>query len=162
MPLDSILVSNPFTALGAIAGPAILTNACSVLTLGTGNRLSRVVDRTRLVVQDIGSLAPDDASRGALERQLQRLDERAHILLNALRAFYSALGLFAASALLSAIGSVLATYGPPTFFGAAAIAALGAGTGAVAALIRGCAQMVRETRLAIRSLQHEAGARPAI
>jgi hypothetical protein len=162
MTVDSSLVNNPFTALGAIAGPAILTNACSVLALGTSNRLSRVVDRTRIVVHDITSVTMEAKQRAALERQLQHLDVRAHILLHALRAFYAALGLFAAAALLSAMGSVLATFGRPIVFDTVAIAALGAGTGAVASLARGCVQMVRETRLAVRSLQEEAGARTAI
>jgi hypothetical protein len=39
----TVLLSNPFASLSAIAGPAILTNACSVLALGTSNRLGRVV-----------------------------------------------------------------------------------------------------------------------
>ena len=38
---------NPFAVLTAIVAPAILTNASSVLALGTSNRLGRVVDRTR-------------------------------------------------------------------------------------------------------------------
>jgi hypothetical protein len=140
MIVDSSLVNNPFTALGAIAGPAILTNACSVPALGTSNRLSRVVDRTRIVVHDIKSSTMEAKQR----------------------AFYAALGLFAAAALLSAMGSVLATFGRPIVFDTVAIVALGAGTGAVASLARGCVQMVRETRLAVRSLQEEAGARTAV
>ena len=40
---------NPFAVLTAIVAPAILTNASSVLALGTSNRLGRVVDRTRVV-----------------------------------------------------------------------------------------------------------------
>jgi hypothetical protein len=38
---------NPFAVMTLIAAPAIVTNAASVLTLGTGNRLARVVDRSR-------------------------------------------------------------------------------------------------------------------
>jgi hypothetical protein len=37
----------PFTALTLVAAPAVLTNACSVLALGTGNRFARAVDRQR-------------------------------------------------------------------------------------------------------------------
>ena len=36
---------NPFAVLTAVVAPAILTNACSVLALGTSNRLARVVAR---------------------------------------------------------------------------------------------------------------------
>jgi len=41
--------NNPFGVLTSVVAPAILTNACSVLALGTSNRLARVVDRTRVV-----------------------------------------------------------------------------------------------------------------
>ncbi len=37
------VANNPFAILTAIVAPAILTNACSVLALGTSNRLGRVV-----------------------------------------------------------------------------------------------------------------------
>ena len=42
----SPLGRSPFAVLTAIVGPAILTNASSVLCLGTSNRIARVVDRT--------------------------------------------------------------------------------------------------------------------
>jgi hypothetical protein len=41
------ITDNPFAVLTLIAAPAVFTNASSVLALGTGNRLARVVDRTR-------------------------------------------------------------------------------------------------------------------
>ena len=37
--------TNPFTVLTFIAAPAVLTNASSVLALGTSNRFARVIDR---------------------------------------------------------------------------------------------------------------------
>ena len=43
--------------------------------------------------------------------QLERLQLRAHLLLRALRVFYAALGSFAAAALMSVVGSILAYYG---------------------------------------------------
>ena len=46
---DLNFADNPFAVLTAIVAPAILTNACSVLSLGTSNRIARVVDRTRVV-----------------------------------------------------------------------------------------------------------------
>jgi len=47
---------NPFAVLTAVVAPAILTNACSVLALGTSNRLARVVDRTRVVARELAAL----------------------------------------------------------------------------------------------------------
>src|SRR5712692_7320698 len=42
---------NPLAVLTLIGAPAVFTNASSVLVLGTGNRLARVVDRTRYLAQ---------------------------------------------------------------------------------------------------------------
>src|SRR5215467_8461759 len=112
MPSDTLsLVINPFTTLGAIAGPAVLTNASSILALATGNRLARVLDRSRAVARNMTLASADDPRQPERQRTLRNLDGRAHMLVHALRAFYTATGLFAVSALLSAIGSVLATYG---------------------------------------------------
>src|SRR5258705_5836908 len=95
------VANNPFAVLTAIVAPAILTNACSVLALGTSNRLGRVVDRTRVGASDIAASKP--GSEGFLEwnSQLRALEIRTHMLLRALRLFYAALGLLASSALIS-------------------------------------------------------------
>jgi hypothetical protein len=110
------VANNPFAVLTAIVAPAILTNACSVLALGTSNRLGRVVDRTRVVASDIAASQP--ASEGFLEwtSQLRALEIRVHMLLRALRLFYAALGLFASSALISVAGSMAAYYGQRLLF----------------------------------------------
>jgi hypothetical protein len=65
MPSDTLSLVNPFTALGAIAGPAILTNACSILALGTSNRLARVLDRTRAISRHIGRSSSEDRGQTA-------------------------------------------------------------------------------------------------
>lgn len=54
----SPLTDSPFAVLTAVVAPAVLTNASSVLCLGTGNRLARVVDRTRVITAEISSLEP--------------------------------------------------------------------------------------------------------
>src|SRR5262244_1821468 len=46
--MSTPVTDNPFAVLTLIAAPAVFTNASSVLALGTGNRLARVVDRTRV------------------------------------------------------------------------------------------------------------------
>jgi len=53
--MDTV-AGNPFAVLTAVVAPAILTNACSVLALGTSNRLARVVDRTRVVARELAAL----------------------------------------------------------------------------------------------------------
>jgi hypothetical protein len=150
------VANNPFAVLTAIVAPAILTNACSVLALGTSNRLGRVVDRTRVVASDIAASKP--GSEGFVEwtSQLRALETRTHMLLRALRLFYAALGLFASSALISVAGSIAAFYGQRLLFQVGAVLAVVSGGSAVLGLSAGCFSMVNETRLAVRSLGEEA------
>ena len=155
-------LTNPFAALGAIAGPAVLTNACSVLALGTSNRLGRVVDRTRIIVRELRALGDDDLEREGLVRQLDTMELRGVLLLKALRAFYAALGLFATAALCSALGSALALYNQVVLFDVAAVLAMATGIAAVVSLVRGCVVMIGETRIAVRGLQEEARGRSAL
>lgn len=148
--------SNPFAVLTAIVAPAILTNACSVLALGTSNRLARVVDRTRVVTADIVASKPDSPEHHGWTSQLHDLERRGKMLIRALRLIYAALGLFASTALISVGGSVAAYYGQRFVFRLGVTLAVLAGTSAVIGLTVGCYQMVQETRLAIRSLEAEA------
>jgi len=149
-------VSTPFAVLTAVVAPAILTNASSVLALGTSNRLARVVDRTRVVTAELGEFEPGTADYQSWATQLPRLQVRADLLVKALRLFYACLGLFAASALVSVGGSMAAYYGRPLLFELAAGLAMVTGASAVVGLASGCALMVRETTLAVRNLTEEA------
>src|ERR1700716_3238195 len=96
---------NPFAVLTAVVAPAILTNASSVLALGTSNRLARVVDRTCGVSAGLRGLEPGAPEYQAWAAQLPRLQLRAHLLVKALGFFYAGLGFFASSALVSVGGS---------------------------------------------------------
>jgi hypothetical protein len=154
-----LLNDNPFAILTAVVAPAILTNASSILCLGTGNRIARVVDRTRIVTAALASIEPGNPGYQAHVNQLQKLQVRAKLLLAALRLFYASLGSFAASALISVIGSVLAFYNVPAAFYMAAVAGLVIGALGVTGLVVGCTIMVRETRFAMQTLSEEAGLR---
>src|SRR5579864_1341041 len=100
---------SPFAVLTLIAAPAVFTNASSVLALGTGNRLARVVDRTRQLATQIRSaeLSKPSETEMAL-RHVGRLEKRADRLVHALRFFYTAIGSFAAASLISIFGAILA------------------------------------------------------
>ena len=155
--------SNPFAVLTAVVAPAILTNASSVLALGTSNRLARVVDRTRVVAKELAGIEPGarieskiEGEYESLSAQLDRLQVRAQLLVKALRLFYASLGLFATAALLSVVGSMSTYYGQQILFQVMAVLALVAGLIAVLGLALGCALMVHETRLAVRNLAEEA------
>ena len=146
---------NPFAVLTAVVAPAVLTNACSVLCLGTSNRIARVVDRTRAIVAGMPHLEQDNPEYAIRVRQLERLQRRGQFLVKALRLLYAALAGFAASALISVIGAALAYYGHPFVFRVVAVLALAIGVFAVTVLTAGCALMVRETRLAMQNLLEE-------
>ena len=157
---------NPFAVLTAVVAPAILTNACSVLALGTSNRLARVVDRTRVVARELALI--EDVGEGSTSHkkvhgdraywagQLSGLQVRTRLLVRALRAIYSSLGLFATAALVSVVGSLVTYYGQRILFQVTAGVALLAGAVAVLGLASGCALMVHETRLAVQLLTEEA------
>ena len=76
---------NPFAALTIVVAPAILTNASSVLCLGTANRLARVVDRTRVVSAELANAAPNTRNLEACQRKLQDLRVRWTLVLRALK-----------------------------------------------------------------------------
>src|SRR6201987_90530 len=137
---------NPFAALTIVVAPAILTNASSVLCLGTANRLARVVDRTRVVSAELANAAPNTRNLEACRRKLQDLRVRWTLVLRALRLFYLSLGSFAAATLISLFGAVVASSGLHIPFPFIALLGLVSGTLGVAGLVFGCSIMVQETR----------------
>jgi hypothetical protein len=151
----SPLTDNPFAVLTAVVAPAVLTNASSVLCLGTGNRLARVVDRTRVINAEIVHYTPESRDYQVRAAQLEGMKTRAELLYRALRILYASLGSFAASALISVIGSALAFFDSQVGFHVAAVVGLAAGAFAVYGLVTGCLLMVRETRLAVKIIGEE-------
>lgn len=146
---------SPFAALTVIVAPAILTNASSVLSLGTSNRIARVVDRTRVLAAGLASIDPSSARAAAYREHLDRLKLRGQLLLSALRWFYTSIGAFAAAALISVVGSVVASSVTDPVFQVLATLGLLAGAVGVAGLVFGGAVMARETRLAVQFLEKE-------
>lgn len=153
---SSVLNNNPFAVLTAIVAPAVLTNACSVLCLGTGNRIARAVDRTRILAAEMGDLEPGSTEYQFRLEQLDSLRARAAYLFRALRLLYTALGGFAAAALISIMGSTFALYQLDSAFHVMALLALISGVSATGALVIACTILVTEVRVAIRSVANEA------
>jgi hypothetical protein len=147
--------ADPFSILTVVVAPAVLTNASSVLALGTNNRLARVADRTHAVTAQLAKLEPRARGYEIWKAQLPALYARAQLLLRALRCFYLSLGLFASSALISIAGSIAVSYGEQSAFRIAAGIAVVCGALAVIALACGCVLMIRETQLAVRGLAQE-------
>jgi len=150
------LTDSPFAALSLIVAPAMLTNASSLLALGTSNRFARAVDRQRqlsaLLEKDGENMTP---AEGDLRlRQLRRTEIRGQLLLRTLTSFYLSLGAFAAASFLSLIGAVISPLPIPSII--IAVLAMVAGLTCIVGLVTGSVRVVRETRLALESLEEEA------
>jgi hypothetical protein len=157
MMADASSLGNPFAALTVIVAPAILTNASSVLCMGTANRVARVVDRTRQVAAELADIS-DAGSRAYQIRvsQLELLHVRSHKLFWALRFTYASLGLFASAALVAVLGSIAFYYNLQLAFETLAFMGFAVFVLAVSSLGSGCVLMVREVQLALTSLEDEA------
>lgn len=155
---------NPFAVLSLIVAPAILTNAASVLSMSTSNRLARAVDRARELARQLESVEaiggpPDDEQAREFQRRLTELtatENRALMLLQVLQSFYVALGGFATATLASLLGAVIAPTGAATPMRALEVLAVSAGVIGVGALVRGSAILIRETSIAVRTLSERA------
>ena len=151
------LSDNPFAALSLIVAPAILTNASSVLILSTSNRLARAVDRARVLTLELEE-SNDFASEVGKRRlrELTSAEERSVLLVRALRIFYMAVSGFASAALLSLVGALLAPKMPAAFSSGLELLVIAAALVAVGSLVMGAVLLVRETRMAVRSLSERA------
>ncbi len=155
---------NPFAALSLIVAPAILTNASSVLSMSTSNRLARAVDRARELSRQLeaaegsgGPAGSEDARE--FERRLNELtatEERAIMLLHVLQSFYVALGGFATATFASLLGAVVVPLGTGVGVTALELLAVTAGFVGVGAMVRGSAILIRETSIAVRVVTERA------
>src|SRR5260370_7244529 len=129
------IAENPFAVLTLIAAPAVFTNASSVLALGTGNRLARVVDRTRYLARELHSATARDETTQLWVDHLSRLEKRGALLVRAMSFFYGAIGAFASASLISILGPTLAGSAYRFPFQAFAAAGFAAGTVAFSPLV---------------------------
>src|SRR5260221_669559 len=100
------LTTNPLSILTFIVAPAILTNASSVMSLGTSNRFARAIDRARTLAAEIETKPSENEAEQA--RRIKRLgftERRAQLLVRALTAFYLSVGSFAAASLISLLAA---------------------------------------------------------
>ncbi len=147
-------MDNPFVILSYIVGPALLTNATSLLTLATTNRFARAVDRSRDLLGQLAEAEPE--LHAILRRDLKASQRRARVIARAMGALYLAAGMFALATMLSVIGAVLAQLGLPIALRADIIAAALAGALGFVALVTAAIALVEESRLALRALTLEA------
>jgi len=153
--MDQLLkdLASATDVLAAMITPALLISASGTLVLSTSNRLSRVVDRVRVLIRDAEGLegeehdARGEQRRFLIANQLTSLTKRALLLRSALAALYSAIGLLVATSVNVGVLTMLRLRWvlPPTLL---------AITGSCA-LLWGSLLLVREGRLAIGSTLEE-------
>jgi hypothetical protein len=149
--------SNPFAALSLIVAPAVLTNASSILILSTSNRLARAVDRARALATQLEPPTEIPSRFTPLRlKELTTTEQRALMLLSALRLFYASVGAFAGAALTSLLGAAVSVAPQRPLATTLELVAVGAGFLGVLGLILGCILLVRETRLAVLVVSEEA------
>jgi len=153
------LADSPFAILSFLAAPAILTNACTVLALGTSNRLARAADRARLLSnQLLGGERPNGDLSPAAALQLKDFHHaiiRAKSLIRALRCFYFAAGSFGIGTCVSLVGATCSYFDITPIVVAAMLLAVGAALAGVSAVVGGAAILVAETRVGLRVLNDE-------
>jgi len=127
--------------------------------MSTSNRLARTADRARELSREIEGpevVADDVAARRS--RDLGLAEARSLLLLRALRSVYVALTGFSIAALASLLGATFIASGQTLVTMTLESAAILAGAVAVASLVYASVLLVRETRLAVASLQERAAA----
>jgi hypothetical protein len=147
---------NPFALLTFIAAPAILTNASSVMTMGTSNRFARAVDRARVLASLVeNKRANPDEDLALYIKQLRTAERRTQLLVKSLTCYYLSVGSFAAAALISLIGAAFFIAHLEMLRTACMLAALGAGLLGVGGLVCGSAVLVFESRMTLHMLMFE-------
>jgi Protein of unknown function (DUF2721) len=98
-------VATATAVLGAMITPALLISASGTLVLSTSNRLSRVVDRVRVLAKDAEQLTASDYAQpltgkpALISSQLHSLAARAMLLRSAMAALYTAVGFLVATSI---------------------------------------------------------------
>jgi hypothetical protein len=151
------IAASPFAGLTFIAAPALLTNASSVLLLGTSNRLARAVDRVRYLAGNLEHHADTSDRLAQLElRQLKHAERRVRVIVRAMTAFYLAVGAFAFSTMVALIGAGLLTPEQAVWIPLVVRVTTTAAIVGVASLVYGALSLVFESRLTFSLLSAEA------
>jgi hypothetical protein len=150
----TLATSETYAALTAMITPAIFMTANASLIISTSNRVSRVVDRIRVLndlADKLGRAVTDlDFASDRLEHindQMDQLEQRGDRLRLALAALYLAFALFVGTSLTLAIDALLKNWliALPTLLAVAG----------VALLLFASVNLVREVLLALRSNREE-------
>lgn len=138
--------------LSAMITPAVLISAGGTLVLSTSVRLARVVDRVRTLSHALEEIfnSPEDplvaARRAHVEGQLELQTRRGRLVQRALTSFYVGLCVFVGTTISIAVSAFApAVSWAPTWLGIFGMITV----------FYGCVLLVRETRLALVSVDRE-------
>ena len=146
------MIPTGLEVLSAMITPAVLISASGTLVLSTSVRLARVVDRVRTLSGTLEEIfnSPEDAlvaaRRAQIESQLELQTRRGRLIQRALTSFYVALCVFVGTTISIAISA---------FAPAVVWAPTGLGIFGMITMFYGCVLLVRETRLALVSVDAE-------
>jgi hypothetical protein len=146
---------NPLIVLSYVTGPALLTNATSLLLSSTTQRFGRATDRSRHLA---ALAATGDESRTAhsATQELTVVQRRLRLIAHALSSLYFAAAMFALSTLAAIVGAVTADFAArPVIDAIVGLAAI-AGVIGFGAFSTGALFLVAESRHAVRTLAIEA------
>lgn len=134
----------------AMIAPALFLTATGSLIISTANRMGRVVDRMRAMLERADEISRDAANKydfhaerlGRIDSEIERLRLRSRLSLVAVTRLYLAFGLFVSTSLLIALDSFL---DGRLRLGPALLAVCGVGM-----LLLASISLVREARTALR------------
>ncbi len=150
------LTQNPFAALTFVEAPALLTNASSVLALGTINRMLRTRDRMHELFTESKTDSQKIEDRNHLKEVTDRVEKQAAFLLTALRSIYFALAAFASATLVTLLGAGIAPLANGAWVHAMALLGLLLGFIGAGGLVLGCVNLFRATQLSLVNIRDEA------
>lgn len=101
------LDANPFVVLSYVTGPALLTNATSLILLSTTNRFARAIDRSRHLTDRLTSGQPG-VMQEVEASELRVVGRRIRLIGRAISGFYLAAAMFALATVISILGAGLA------------------------------------------------------
>jgi hypothetical protein len=162
MDLGAMNSDNPFAVFTFLVAPAILTNASTLLTLSTANRLARSVDRMRLIAAAV--LAPEGSrpagvpaslTRALAEAQFRPAARRCRVMIRALRGCYVAIGCFAAGTCVAMLGASLGFFGFEGGSRASVLVVIALSAAGVLAIAYAAANLVRESTSTLELLSAE-------
>ncbi len=147
---------NHLAILSFLAAPAVLTNASTVLALGTANRLARAADRARTLAAQLRESPPKVQSEVIRKvTECHNSVRRTQLLVQGLRLFYLSAGCFALTTCLALIGAVFSQYSVDWVARSGEALTMVAAVVGVGSLVAGSLKLVAETRLALNGLHAE-------